>query len=560
MNHKKFPSKKSRVPNPRRLIAVPVILALGLLTACATGTAKADGPGIGISDSQQSTQAGQPQVGGNLRFALSSAPTSVDPHQAVTNASIYIARSLVDSLTDQDPTTGEIVPWLAESWEINSDQTEFTFHLRNDVTFADGTALTAQVVKDNFDAIITDLGALASVANGYLSGYESSTAVDEHTLTVTFAEPNAQFLQATSTVSLGIVSADTLTNTPQERNQGAIVGTGPFELESYTQDQGAKIVRRSGYNWASQSFDHQGEAYLDSVDFSVVPESGVRAGGLVSGQFDAAGDALPQDVAQIEAAEGSILTRPNPGIPFVFQFNVTRKPGDSAAVRQAVSLGINRQELVDTVLSDQFLPATSILAANTPGYLDLSAELAYDPQRAASLLAADGWTLADDGILHKDGEPLAVDLVYSPLFSGNQAILELAQQQLREIGVDLQLRQLTGAQQSELITSGDYGATYFNFTRAEADILRTFFDSGLRNYSLLAPNDVLDPLFARSLSEPDPAARAELIADIQREIVDQAYAVPIFELAQSIGVAKHVHGLGFEASSRLKFYDAWLAQ
>lgn len=555
MNHKKF-----RFPKLRHLAVVPVIVSLGLITACATGTAKADGTGSAKKSDQATQQNEEPQPGGNLRFALVSAPVGVDPQQVSTNVSIYIARSLVDSLTDQDPKTGEIVPWLAQSWEINPDHSEFTFHLRDDVTFSDGSALTAQVVKDNLDTIVADLGALAPLANGYLSGYASTDVVDEHTVTVKFTEPNAQFLQATSTLSLGIVSAETLTKTPEERNQGAVVGTGPFVLESYTQDQGAKIVRRDGYNWASESFDHQGEAYLDSVDFSVVPESGVRAGGLASGQFDAIGDALPQDVAQIEAAQGSILTRSNPGVPFVLQFNTTKTPVESVAVRKAIILGVNRQELVDTVLSDQFLPATSVLAANTPGYLDLSADLAFDPDQALSLLAADGWELGEDGLQHKNGQTLTVETVYAPLFSGNQAILELTQQQLRDIGVDLQLRQQTAAQQGETLTSGDYGATYFNSTRAEADILRNFFDTRQRNWSNLAPDSPLDALFAQSLSEPDPVKRAELLATIQREIVDQAYAVPLFELAQSIGVAKDVRGLGFEASSRLKFYDAWLVQ
>lgn len=539
----------------RHLIAIPLALALAALTGCATDTAQADFKQTAAS----TTVVADPVQGGDLRFALVSAPTGVDPQQVSTNVSIYIARSLADSLTDQDPVSGEIVPWLAQSWEVNSDQTQFTFTLRQDVTFSDGSPLTAQVVKDNFDSIIGDLGALAPLANSYLSGFESAEVLDEHTVRFTFGQPNGQFLQATSTVSLAIVSGNSLTNTPEERLQGEVAGSGPFVLESYTQDQGAVIVRRDDYDWASPAFDHEGPAYLDSVEFSVVPESGVRAGGLTSDQFDAIGDALPQDVAQIEAADGSILNRSNPGVPFIIQFNLTKAPASDLAVRQAIQVGVNRQELVDTVLSEHFLPATSVLAANTPSYVDLSQELTYDPDRANEILQSDGWALGADGIRHKDGQPLTVDVTYSPLFSGNQAILELTQQQLREIGVDLQLRQLTGAQQGEALASGDYGAIYYNSTRAEGDILRTSFDARQRNWSHREPGD-LEGVFDRSLSTPDQAERNEALTQAQREIVDQAYAIPLFELAQSIGVSKDVHGLGFEASSRLKFYDAWLAQ
>ncbi len=537
----------------RHLVAIPLAVSLVALAGCATGTAQADPKETAPSV----TASAQP--GGDLRFALVSAPTGVDPQQVTTNVSIYIARSLADSLTDQDPTTSEIVPWLAQSWEVNSDQTHFTFKLRQDVTFSDGSALTAQVVKDNFDAIIDDLGALAPLANSYLSGFEGAEVIDEHTVKFTFAEPNGQFLQATSTVSLAIVSPDSLNKSPEERLQGDVAGSGPFVLESYTQDQGAVIVRRDDYNWASPAFDHEGAAYLDSVEFSVVPESGVRAGGLASGQFDAIGDALPQDVAQIEAAGGSILNRSNPGVPFIIQFNLTQAPADDPAVRQAIQVGVNRQELVDTVLSEHFLPATSVLAANTPSYADLSDELAYDPAQAQEILDSQGWVPGADGIREKDGNRLTIDVTYSPLFSGNQAILELTQQQLRDIGVDLQLRQLTAAQQGEALATGDFGAIYYNSTRAEGDILRTSFDARQRNWSHRGPG-VVEGFFDQSLNTPDPAERNEALAQAQREVVAQAYAIPLFEFAQSIGVANDVHGLGFEASSRLKFYDAWLAQ
>ena len=91
--------------------------------------------------------------GGTLTFAVGSDAGCVDPQQVASNETIYSVRQIVDSLTDQDPRTGKIVPWLAKSWDISPDTTTFTFHLRSGVTFSDGSTLTAQVVKDNFDAV-----------------------------------------------------------------------------------------------------------------------------------------------------------------------------------------------------------------------------------------------------------------------------------------------------------------------------------------------------------------------------------------------------------------------
>lgn len=541
------PARMTRTASAALATALCAVL---VLAACA-------GPGPGAASRAASTE---PTPGGTLRFALGAAPQGVDPQQVGTNVSIYVARQLADSLTDQDPATGEIGPWLAESWDVSDDLTTFTFHLRDDVTFSDGSPLTAQDVRASFDAVAGDLGATAPLAASYLAGYERTEVPDDHTAKVVFGEPNAQFLQATSTVSLAILSQETAEADPAERLQGDVVGSGPFVLESYTQNQGAVVTRRPGYGWAAASAAHDGEAYLDRIEFSVVPESGVRAGGLASGQFDAVGDVLPQDVPQVEGTGGEVLTRANPGVPFVLQPNVTRPPLDDPDVRKALLVAIDRQELVDTVLSDAFEPATGVLASTTPGYADLSDELAFAPDTAATLLDEAGWTAGPDGIRVKEGEPLQIEVSYTPVFTGSEAVLELAAQQLRAVGVDLRLRQLSAAEQTTAQESGDYDLYYYNVTRADGDILRTQFSTGQRNLSRRTPDDVVDPLLDQQLGETDPAARDALSADAQREILDQGLAVPLFELAQSIGVRGGVHGVTFDASSRLLFHDAWVDQ
>lgn len=108
---------------------------------------------------ESTSQDGEPQAGGTLRYALSQAPTCSDPAQGGTNQTIYVSRQIVDSLTDQDPATGEITPWLAESWEVSSDATQFTFVLKDGVTFSDGTPVDADAVKATFDSVVNVLGA-----------------------------------------------------------------------------------------------------------------------------------------------------------------------------------------------------------------------------------------------------------------------------------------------------------------------------------------------------------------------------------------------------------------
>ncbi|MFD3593294.1 ABC transporter substrate-binding protein [Nocardia sp. NPDC058640] len=504
-------------------------------------------------------QAGPPQPGGTLRYGLSQAPSCSDPAQSGSNQTIYVARQVVDSLTDQDPRTGAITPWLAKSWQISPDSKVFTFTLADGVTFSDGTPLTADSVRDTFDAIIRLGGAKAPLGTSYLANYVGTTAVDKLTARVEFSQPNAPFLQASSTPQLGILAQSTNAKPAEARCAGDNIGSGPFTYADYKQDASVTLAKRAGYDWGSAVFGHKGEAYLDRIEFTVIPESGVRTGSVASGQLDAISDALPQDAPQIEAVGGRVLSTSNPGTPFGLHPNVTRGPLRDPAVRQALLPAVDRRQLVDTVLGPQFKPATSTLAAATPAYADLSSKLAYDPTKAKSILEQAGWLPGPDGIRVKNGERLSFSVTFSQVFAGNQAILELVQQQLRQVGVELKLDLVSFPESTARQNSKDYDAIYGNSTRADGDILRTAFSLTGRNLNVRGPIPALDDTLNNQLSANDPATRADLIKTAQQQILDNGLYIPTIELSQAIGAAAHTQDLKFEASARLQFFDTWLS-
>jgi peptide/nickel transport system substrate-binding protein len=366
-------------------------------------------------------------------------------------------------------------------------------------------------------------------------------------------------LQASSTAQLGILAQSTNAKPAEARCAGDNIGSGPFTYASYKQDTSVTLVKRAGYSWGSAAFGHQGEAYLDRIEFTVVPESGVRTGSLASGQLDAVSDALPQDAPQIEAVGGRILSTSNPGTPFGLQLNVTRGPLRDPAVRQALLPAIDRKQLVETVLGPQFKSATSSLASATPAYLDQSARLAYDPAKAKSILDQAGWVLGADGVRAKNGERLSFAVTFSQVFAGNQAILELVQQQLRQIGVDLKLDLVSTPEAIARQNAKDVDAGYGNSTRADGDILRTSFGLAGRNINARGPIPEFDETLDRQLATSDPAARAQLLATAQRQVLDNGLYVPTIELSQAIGAAAHTQDLKFEASARLQFFDTWLS-
>lgn len=527
-----------------------------IISAAATMLVGACG---GASTGGSAAPSGPPQRGGTLHYGLSAAPTCSDPAQGGTNQTLYLTRQIVDSLTDQDPATGQIKPWLASSWQVGPDARTFTFHLRTDVTFSDGTPLTAQVVQHNFDAIVHTLtGAKAPLAASYLSGYTGTRVIDSATAEVDFAEPNAQFLQASSTSQLGILADVTTAQSPEQRCTGRDIGSGPFTYADYKQGVSATLARRAGYHWSSGVFGNHGEAYLDRIEFRVVPESGVRIGSLTSGQLDAVSDTLPQDIPQVQAAGDRVQISTNPGVPFGLQPNISRAPLNDPAVRTALVHGIDRKQLVDTVLGPQFTPATGVLGVKTPAYLDLSKDLTYDPALAQRTLSQAGWQPGSDGIRVKNGQRLAFGVLFSSSFPANQAILELVQQQVRKIGVELTLQPASDAEDTARQNARDFDTIYYNVTRADGDILRTQFGLHDRNLNARGPIPALDDALAGELSAADPAARATLIRQAQQQVIANGLWVPTIELSQPIGVAAHTGGLQFDASTRLEFYDAWI--
>ncbi|NLS10766.1 ABC transporter substrate-binding protein [Nesterenkonia sp. MY13] len=520
------------------------LASLALITACGGQGAQASG----------ATNGEDIVTGGTLRFSVSSDQGCIDPQQTTSNDSIYSSRQLVDSLTDQDPETGEIVPWLAEEWEINDDATEFTFTLQEGATFSNGEPVDSEAVAANFDAAV-ELGARASLPSQYLNGYQETEVHDEHSFTVHFAEPSAQFLQATSTHSLGILAPETTAADADARCQ-EVIGSGPFVLQGYTQNDSISLSAREDYDWGSSLWENQKRPHVDGLEFSVVPESGVRAGSLQSGQTDAIGNIASQDQPQLEAANAQLFDRNNPGIVFSLHINHENEFLSEQEVREAISHAIDREEIVETVYTEFTPVAASILASTTPDYSDLSEHLQYDPERSAELLEAAGFDHTGEG-WEREGEPLRFEIVFWDNAAANAPSVELIQQQLAEAGITVELREAPIAEAAEIQAEGNFDASWGNITRADPDILRNQFSTEGANNLRLEPGE-LDELLAEQATEVDPDARAEMVAEAQEKITTEYHSIPVLELTTVLATRDTVHGLHYDSGSRIHLNDTWI--
>lgn len=523
-----------------RRVALPLLagLAVATLAGCAASAPAAD---------SATPAADLPQ---DIVFALKEDPTCLDPQQSSVTTSLIVGRQLTDSLLDQNPDTGEIVPWLASDWTVADDLMSYSFTLRDGVTFSDGTPLTSEAVAANFDAIKA-LGASASLANGYLAGYAGTDVKSDTEFTVNFSAPNVQFQQGATTMSLGILSPATVAETAEARCQ-AVAGTGPFVLDSYVPNDAVKIVKRDGYDWASSLRGHEGEAYLDSVTFPIITEPSVRTGGLESGEYDVIQDVPYVDEARFAGDKYHLYAKANPGVPNSLVVNTSRGVLADEAVRQAVTKGLDRDKINVLAGSMSGKAPTSVLTSSTPGYIDLGDTLAYDADAAKKLLEDDGWTLGSDGIYAKGGQPLSftVTAFYA------QDVLEAAQIQLKEIGIDMQLKMVSSGDFFGAIASGDYDALGAGLTRTDPDALRTLLSTASASRWGIVDDAELEGLLQKQSQTADVAARQKIVDEIQQIVAERAYVIPTLETVQLHGSRAGVEGITFDSASRLHLYDA----
>ncbi|MFH0071158.1 ABC transporter substrate-binding protein, partial [Peribacillus sp. NPDC056705] len=167
---------RSHARNRRKSVTAAVLGLMLLLSAC--GGQQASSGNTTVAGTLVATQ-GVPAQGGELSYALATSPDTLDPHRSGLAVSVRVIRTIHDSLVVQLP-DHTIKPWLATEWEISEDGLSYTFKLREDVKFHDGTPFNAEAVKYNFDRIL-DPATKASNAAALLQPYQSSEVLDEYT-------------------------------------------------------------------------------------------------------------------------------------------------------------------------------------------------------------------------------------------------------------------------------------------------------------------------------------------------------------------------------------------
>lgn len=539
---------------PKKTVAAPVVLvgAVVLLSGCtAGGGAESHAEGDNV-----------------LTYLESNWFNSLYPPAAGFYPNGGVVNQLTDRLLYQDPETLELQPWIATDLpEINEDATVFTFDIRTDVTYSDGTPMTAQSIVDNFDLYGQgDKDRLLNVSE-QISNYDYGEVVDEDTVRFHFTAPSPGFAQATSSYNAGLLADSSLQLRNEDFGPGGaanVIGSGPFVVDSETLGTDLVLKTREDYNWAPPSLEHQGRARIDGIHYTLAAEEAVRSGALLSGQADIARTISPPVERHLEDQGVQIVAAAANGMNNQFAFRFNHPLLQDIRVRKAIIHGVNREEIVRILLSDSYPLATAPMTSSALGYAEQPGAYTFDPDQARALLDDAGWTPGPDGIRVKDGQRLSLSVNHALPQPRSKEIVTMVQSDLRDLGIELNM--VAGDRATQNAAQKDINRVQLMHTmvgRADYDVIESHLsvnrrDSLLNNAGDGTPVDAkLEELLQKVVSTPDDAGRAAASKAVQDYLTEQAYVLPLFEEPQVYALAPHVKGFVTESVARPSFYSVY---
>ena len=381
-------------PTPCRLGLLAISCACAILTLVVGGCAP------------RTTIVEQGNRDGVLHLAITDEPETLDPHLAIAYSDMQVITAFFEGLTAIDEQTSRIVPAAAESWDVSPDGLSWTFHLRADLVWSDGTAIDAQTFRDSFVRALAPTVAseyayvLYPIKNaarfnaGELPDFVAVgvKVVDAQTLRFDLEAPNPALpailsLPVAFPVPLHVLRKEggTINRDNRWAKVGTLIGNGPFTLTEWSVDQHIKGARNARFRDAAQ-------VALNGITFYPYSNIAAQEAAFRAGQLHITSDVPLTKIAAYRTDNPAAL-RLDPFFQTAFiRFNTTRPPFNDARVRRALALSIDREALTDHVLTGGQTPAVALTPPGTQGYTAAAAQR-YDPDAARALLAAAGSVL-----------------------------------------------------------------------------------------------------------------------------------------------------------------------
>lgn len=439
---------------------------------------------------------------------------------------LYVWEPLITQDESANPVAG-----LAESWEMSADGKEWTFKLREGVRFHDGEALNADAVVANFDRM--KLGVKKSSfypldINSHYPNLEKYEKVDEYRFKLTFSEPMPTLLYNMVNFGSPIYSPK---NFDADGNfNGIAIGTGPFKIVENEPDQYVLLERNEEY--------YGEKALAKTVRIKVIPDADTRFSALKSGEIMGVIDlnAIPAALAkEAETDENLAVSTSKSTMIRFLTVNGTKAPFSDVRMRQAISMVLHRQQLVDHIYFGYGSPTTNILNYSTPFYKEFAVN---EDMEQAKALAKE--VLGDSRV--------EVRYLYNAKEAAQKGEAELVSSWLKEIGIDCVLEPLDMKSMKEIMKTGDYGIARMQqgLSNSEAStIFRRFMvvtGDHNKNYSLGYQSDRVDTLLKNAMASIDIKERTQLYNEIQEISTIELPIIPLFNDMTVVAYNKKLGG------------------
>ena len=368
---------------------------------------------------------------------------------------LYYLDNFYETLVRYD--NGEIIPGLAEKWEVSSDALTYTFTLKQGIKFSDGEELNAEVVKLNFDNMPAILGDSNGVFGLTSTLLDEVTVVDEYTVAVKLTTPYYGALQDfTLPLPMGIMSPNAFNEdgSLSESVKTQTMGSGPYMYNGQKENDVYTFVRNPYYD--------RGEPDVDIFHVKVIPDNDAKLLALRNGEVDMllSANNMSYDAYQELSQDTSFSTLTSDAViqTRILGINPVSQPFEDVEIRQAVNYAINKESICQNIFSGVEVPAESVMDPALP-YCDIdTGSYYYSPEQAVKLLEDAGWLDVDgDGVREKDGVKLSTSISCSSDLAMLEDVTAAVAEDLKAVGFEVTTSSKETMTYYQDVNRGEYG-------------------------------------------------------------------------------------------------------
>ena len=482
----------------KKLLAAALAAMMMLsMTACGNESQK--------PENADAAQGSETAAKDTLVIAQGADPKSLDPYGTTDTPAIRVAKCIYESLVELDD-EGNVVPGLAESWEV-VDDTTYVFHLRKGVKFHNGEELKASDVAFSFSQIEKSPHAESIRAT---IDFANSKVIDDYTFEMKMTEPFGAILNHMAHAVMAIVNEKAYTEAGDQVSQKPC-GTGPYKFVDWATGDRIDLVAFDEY-WGEKP-------NIKNVVWRAIPEASTRTVEVEAGTSDIIIDAPANEIDRLESnSKVKVLRHAASSVDFL-AFNNTIAPFDNVKVRQAINMAINKEAIQKVVFHDTGVIAQAPMSSAVWAFNDKLEPSQYNPEAAKALLAEAGYP---------DGFTMTITCDES---QQRHDIAEMAQEMLAPLGIKVEIRPMERGAYIDKVIAGELECFSLGWTSDTGDpdyaLYASFHSSqhGAAGNMSFYTNAKVDELLQTGRVSTDPEVRKQAYLEAQEIIWDEVPCV-----------------------------------